>query len=148
MVIPKGWHQTMLNVLAKIYNQGPGGSAGGASEITAAATLTELQLKANLTETQPVSDSISQTALAAIVVALTGSVRTPSTLRVSGAGAATVAAGARAVVITNTGLTDATVLGDVLHSGEFLTWTTSGQDTLSAIAYNALTSELLITKVI
>ena len=97
--------------------------------------LTELQLKADLTETQPVS--------------LATTVRTPSLLRVTGAGAASVAAGARSVSFYNAGSMDTTVAGDTLKKGEQVSFDAGAQgDTLGAISYDALTSELVISKVI
>ena len=69
-----------------------------------------------------------------------------SLLRVGTAGAATVAAGKRKVNFLNTGSTDASVNGGILKSGEFISYGGEAlRDTLAAIPYDALTSELLIT---
>ena len=86
-------------------------------------------------------------ALGEVVAATTG--RTglaTSLLRVGTAGAATVAAGKRKVNFLNTGSTDASVNGGILKSGEFISYGGEAlRDTLAAIPYDALTSELLIT---
>lgn len=74
--------------------------------------------------------------------------RTPSLTRTSGSG--TVAAGARRVSFFNSGgVDDATVLGTVLKSNESVTFVAGGEDdTLSVIAYNAGTSELVISTIV
>lgn len=92
-------------------------------------------------------ESIDQgTTLDSINGRFTPVVRTPGMLRVTSAGAATVTAGKQSVSFLNYGLTDATLLGQTLLSGEKLSWSVEDQkDTLGAFAYNADTSSLLIT---
>lgn len=69
-----------------------------------------------------------------------------SLFRVSASGAATVAAGKRKVNFLNTGSADASVNGGILKRGEFISYGGEAlRDTLAAIPYDALTSELLIT---
>jgi hypothetical protein len=67
--------------------------------------------------------------------------------RVTGAGVGNIAAGKTRVSVLNAGNTDANVAGAILKRGEFVTFAASGKDTLEAISYDALTSELLITTV-
>ncbi|HPQ80062.1 MAG TPA: hypothetical protein PLG47_06380, partial [Candidatus Dojkabacteria bacterium] len=143
-------------------------TTGLATQVTLAALLTELQLKADLTETQPVSaaslplptGAATETTQAANNVLLgtidadTSSLATPTTglavsmLRVTGAGAASVAAGKRRVSFFNAGNADSTVAGATLKKGEIVSFSADGlRDTLAAISYDALTSELLITTV-
>ena len=107
-----------------------------ASQTTLAALLTELQAKADLTETQPVS--------------LATSVRTPSYDIVTTLGAGSVAAGARSVSIKNNGLVSVTVLGTLLPVGESIGFDAGGQgDTLGAITYNIpATGSLQIIKTV
>lgn len=90
---------------------------------------------------------------AAIDTATTG-LNTPVTglatanLRVTGAGAASVAAGKRRVTFFNAGNADTTVAGATLKRGEVVTFSADGlRDTLALISYDALTSELLISTV-
>lgn len=69
-------------------------------------------------------------------------------LRVTGGGAASVAAGKRRVSFFNAGNNDSTVAGATLKKGEVVTFNADGlRDTLASISYDALTSELLITTV-
>jgi hypothetical protein len=71
-----------------------------------------------------------------------------SLTRVTVAGAATVAAGKRRASFFNAGNSDSTVAGGTLERGETITFSADGlRDTLAAIAYNSLTSELVITTV-
>jgi len=79
----------------------------------------------------------------------TGVTRTPSLLRVSGAGVASIAAGARSVSVYNAGITDGSWLGATIRQGESLSYNAGGEDdVLAAFAYDALTTELVITTVI
>lgn len=109
---------------------------GAATELTLGNLLTELQLKADLTETQPVS--------------LATTVRTPSYDIVTTAGAGSVAGGARSVSIKNNGPVAVTVLGTSLPVGESISFDAGAQgDTLGAIAYNiAATGSIQILKVV
>lgn len=87
-----------------------------------------------------------QTAVEGINTKLTAVVRTPNMLRVTAAGAASIAAGSRSACIWNYGNVNATVLGQTLARGEKVCWSADGEeDTLGAISYNADTSSLLIT---
>jgi len=71
-----------------------------------------------------------------------------SLLVVSAPGAASVTAGKRRVSFMNTGNADTTVAGATLKRGLSITFSADGlRDTLAAISYNALTSELTITTV-
>lgn len=71
-----------------------------------------------------------------------------SLTRVTGAGAASVAAGKRRVSFFNAGNNNATVAGTTLEKGESVTFSADGlRDTLASISYDALTSELLISTV-
>jgi len=74
--------------------------------------------------------------------------RIPSLLRVTGAGAATIAAGTRSVSVYNAGITNGTWLGAVIKPGESFGYSASSNDVLSLFTYNALTTELVITTVI
>jgi len=137
-----------------------------ATQTTLAALLTELQLKADLTETQPVSavslplptGAATQTTLAALLTELqlkadlsetqpvsqTNTVRTAGLLVVSGIANTTVAAGARSVTFFNQGPTAATVAGGVLDAGESISFDAGAQgDTLGAIAYVTIATGVL-----
>ena len=88
------------------------------------------------------------------ILADTTTLATPSTglavttLRVTAAGAASVTAGKRRVSFLNAGNNDATVDGVTIKRGEFVSYNAGDlRDTLEAITYNALTSELLITSI-
>ena len=88
------------------------------------------------------------------ILADTTTLATPSTglavttLRVTAAGAASVTAGKRRVSFLNAGNNDATVDGVTIKRGEFVSYNAGDlRDTLEAITYNALTSELLITTI-
>jgi hypothetical protein len=71
-----------------------------------------------------------------------------SMLRVTVAGAGSVTAGRRRVSFFNAGNADSTVAGTTLKKGEAVSFSADGlRDTLAAISYNCLTSELLITTV-
>jgi hypothetical protein len=90
----------------------------------------------------------------ALIAADTSTLATPVTglaavnLRVTGAGAALVAADKRRVTFFNAGNADSTVAGATLKRGEVVTFSADGlRDTLAAITYDALTSELLISTV-
>ena len=75
--------------------------------------------------------------------------RTPSLLRVTGAGLTSVPANARSVSFYNAGNTDASVAGGILKQGEQVSFEAGGQgDLLGAIAYDALTTELVISKIV
>jgi len=94
------------------------------------------------------STRASEATLAALDSKFTSVVRTPSMMRVVGAGPATVTAGKRRVNFFNAGMADANVLGVVLKQGEVVTFIADGEDdVLDVISYDALTSELLITSV-
>lgn len=71
--------------------------------------------------------------------------RIPALTRVSGAGLVTITAGSQEVSIYNAGSASATVLGSTLKQGERVTYTAKGLDTVGAITYDPLTSELLIS---
>jgi hypothetical protein len=61
-------------------------------------------------------------------------------------GAGTVAAGKKSVAFLNKGLTSVTVLGVALGAGESVSFSTSlPGETLSAVAYDATGSQLLIS---
>lgn len=109
---------------------------GAATQVTLAALLAELQLKADLTETQPVS--------------LATTVRTPTYDIVTTLGAGSVTAGARSVSIKNNGAVPVTVLGSLLPVGESIGFDGGGQgDTLGAISYNIpATGSLQILKTV
>jgi len=71
-----------------------------------------------------------------------------SMLRVTVAGAGSVAPGKRRASFFNAGNADAQVAGAVLERGEAVTFSADGlRDTLAGIIYDCLTSELLITTV-
>lgn len=75
------------------------------------------------------------------------SVRTPSLTRVVAAG--TVAAGARSVSVYNAGTTAGTWLGAAIEPGEQFAYDAGGNDVLSAFAYTAsATAILVITTII
>ena len=84
----------------------------------------------------------------------TNTLSTPDTLvgtefyRVTGAGAASVPAGKRRVTFYNASKPVATVNGSTLRRGEVITFVADGvRDTLNAISYDALTTELVISTV-
>lgn len=90
----------------------------------------------------------------ATIAADTTTIATPvaglgtSMLRVTAAGAASVASGKRRVSFFNAGNNDSNVAGAILKKGEVVTFSADGvRDTLEEITYDALTSELLITTV-
>jgi len=92
--------------------------------------------------------------LLAAIDADTSTLATPTTglgvsmLRVTVAGAGSVTAGRRRVSFFNAGNADSTVAGTTLKKGEAVSFSADGlRDTLAAISYNCLTSELLITTV-
>ena len=102
---------------------------------------TEITLAAANTLLTTISGNIST--LSTPVASLT-----PTLLVVSSAGAASVTAGKRRVSFMNTGNADTTVAGSTLKKGLSITFSAEGlRDTLAAIPYNALTSELTITTV-
>lgn len=106
-----------------------------ATEATLSSLLTELQLKADLTETQPVSQA--------------NTLRVPLLQRIIGVASASIAAGKRSVSFFNAGPTDATVATGVLKPGESISFDAGGQgDTLGAIPYVTIaTGELVITTI-
>jgi len=82
--------------------------------------------------------------LSAIWRQLSGNQRTPGFLSRTTTG--TVTAGAKSVVIKNVGGAVGTVLTVNLPAGESLNFTTAGNDTIGAIAYNATGTTFLITE--
>lgn len=73
--------------------------------------------------------------------------RVPSMIRSSAAG--NTAAGARSVAIYNAGAATGTVMGTNLLSGETVSFDAgSNQDTLPAIAYSGVGTDLLITTIV
>lgn len=102
-----------------------------ATQTTLSALLTELQLKADLTETQPVTLPVV--------------VRTPSIIVANGT-SGTIAAGKRVVSYINSGSSDAVILGATIPKGVGDVIQAGGQrDTLGAITYDAQTSILIFT---
>lgn len=91
----------------------------------------------------------TQTTLAAVNTKLTATTGVASTLLVvTGAGAASVAAGKRTVSFFNSGNADASVNGATLARGVGITYPElANRDVYAAIPYDALTSELTITTV-
>ena len=83
--------------------------------------------------------------LSAIWSQLSGNQRTPGFLSTTTTG--TIAAGAKFVVIKNIGSAVGTVLTVNLPIGESLNFTTNGNDTIGAIAYNATGTIFLISEV-
>jgi hypothetical protein len=83
--------------------------------------------------------------LSAIWRQLSGNQRTPGFLSATTTG--TVTAGAKSVVIKNVGGAVGTVLTANLPTGESLSFATTGNDTLGAIAYNATGTTFLISEV-
>jgi hypothetical protein len=103
-----------------------------ATQTTLAALLTELQNKADLTETQPVS--------------LAGSTVTPGLIRATDATGSPIAAGARAVSVYNAGSANGQVLGQVIKPGESMNWSAGGEaNTLGPVAFDGTGTELVIT---
>lgn len=97
---------------------------------------------------------LDPSAVLQLILADTTVLATPTTglptsmLRVTVAGAGNVAAGKRRISFFNAGNNDSTVNGATLKKGEVVTFSADGlRDTLAAIPYDALTSELLITTV-
>jgi hypothetical protein len=132
-------------------------AALAAEDFATETTLTALAATDFATETTlaalAATDFATETTVAAIL-ADTDILSTPVTglaaglIRATVAGAATVAAGKRRASFANVGNTDASVAGGTLKRGEVVTFVADGlRDTLAAIPYNALTSELLITTV-
>lgn len=83
--------------------------------------------------------------LSAIWRQLSGNQRTPGFLNATTTG--TVTAGAKSVNIKNVGSAVGTVLTVNLPVGETLSFTTTGNDTLGAIAYDATGTTFLISEV-
>jgi hypothetical protein len=83
--------------------------------------------------------------LSAIWRQLSGNQRTPGFVNTTTTG--TVTAGAKSVVIKNVGGAVGTVLTANLPTGESLSFATTGNDTLGAIAYNATGTTFLISEV-
>jgi len=99
-----------------------GGSAGGLA--------TEVTLSAVNTKLAPITGVVTSLSV------------------ITGAGAASVAAGKRTVSFFNSGAADTTVNGATLKAGVGITYPElSNRDTYGAIPYDALTSELTITTV-
>jgi hypothetical protein len=90
-------------------------------------------------DTIKVDTGVLATPVTGLAVALTN---------VVGAGAASVAAGKRRVTFANVGNADITAAGGTISRGRIVTFSADGlRDTLAAIPYNALTSEILISTV-
>ena len=106
--------------------------------------LTTLATEATLLDVETAIDAVKLDT--AKLTAVTG-VAT-SLLVVTGAGAASVAAGKRTVSFFNSGNADTTVNGTILKAGISITYPElANRDVYAAIPYNALTSELTITTV-
>ena len=106
--------------------------------------LTTLATEATLLDVETAIDAVKLDT--AKLTAVTG-VAT-SLLVVTGAGAASVAAGKRTVSFFNSGNADTTVNGATLARGVSITYPElANRDVYAAIPYNALTSELTITTV-
>ena len=103
------------------------GAAGLATEVTLAALLTELQLKADLSETQPVSLPTGVAVLTQATVVAGGS----------------VAAGTTKAYFQNIGTTDAVVLGSALEPGISIPFEAPEGKTNPAIAYTASATAIL-----
>lgn len=86
-----------------------------------------------------------QYTLQLILAQLTSTARTPGLLRVTTAGPGTVTAGFQKVSVYNSGVNNATLMGQTLKAGEVVSYEANKNDTLGAIQYDALTSELLIS---
>ena len=116
----------LLNFIATALEVNVTSSAlptGAATDTALVNLLTELQLKADLTETQPVS--------------LLTSVKTPSYTIDTTVGPGSVAAGARSISIKNNSPVAVTVAGTLLPIGESISWDAGAQnDTLAAVTYN------------
>jgi hypothetical protein len=164
--------ETAIRELAKSANSinysGGGGGGGGdataanqTTQITEAQTantnlsnlLAELQLKADLTETQPVSLASLPLATNAsteakqdnIVTQLTGVQRTPTLTRVTDATGSPIVAGAVEVSVYNAGNSNGVLLGAIIKKGETITFKVNNQkDTLGAISYDGTGTELVI----
>lgn len=104
-----------------------GNTSDNATQTTLAAVLTELQAKADLTETQPISLPTGVNTV------------TQETFVAGG----TVAAGAVKVSIMNIGTTNATVLGNALEPGLSIPFEATEGKTLPAIAYIASATAIL-----
>jgi len=102
-------------------------TSDNATQTTLAAVLTELSLKANLTETQPVSLPTGVNAV------------TQDTFVAGG----NVAAGATKVSFMNIGSTDATVAGNPLEPGVSISFEATQGKTLPVIAYVASATSIL-----
>lgn len=85
-----------------------------------------------------------QYTLEQILAQLSTTARTPGLLRVAAPGPGTVVAGYQKVSVYNCGSANATLLGQTLKQGEIVSFEANKNDTLGAITYDALTSELLI----
>jgi hypothetical protein len=143
---------------------GGGGDATAANQttqITEAQTantnlsnlLAELQLKADLTETQPVSlaslplatNAATEAKQDNIITQLTGVQRTPTLTRVTNATGSPIASGAVEVSVYNAGNSDGVLLGATIKKGETITFKVNNQkDTLGAISYDGTGTELVI----
>ena len=164
--------ETAIRELAKSansinYSGGGGGGVGDATaanqttQITEAQTantnlsnlLAELQLKADLTETQPVSlaslplatNAATEAKQDNIITQLTGVQRTPTLTRVTNATGSPIASGAVEVSVYNAGNSDGVLLGATIKKGETITFKVNNQkDTLGAISYDGTGTELVI----
>ena len=114
-------------------------------------TFTTTYYDANGTQVFPAPGSLvyvnPQFVLNDIYLQLIGVTRTPTMVRTTGSG--TVSAGKRSVSFRNAGAITATVLGANLLPGETVNFDAGSlKDTLSAIAYNANGTDLLITTLV
>lgn len=115
--------------------------------------LTELQLKADLSETQPISaaslplptGAATETTLVSVDANLTGVQRTPTLIRATDATGSPIAAGAVEVSVYNAGNADGVLLGATIKKGETIVLKVNNQkDTLGAISYDGTGTELVI----
>jgi hypothetical protein len=98
--------------------------------------LIEMQEKANLSETQPISGNVGFISVN----------RTSAFINTTNAG--TIAAGAQSVAIANIGSAVGTVKGTNLPVGASISWGANANDKLDAINYDATGTTFLITTVI
>jgi len=99
--------------------------------------LTELELKADLTETQPVS--------------LATTARTQAIARRTDTTGSPIAAGARSITVFNAGAADGDILGGTnnIKPGESFSFVAGGEeDTLAAFAYDGTGTELVIITIV
>lgn len=86
-----------------------------------------------------------QYTLQLILAQLVSTTRTPNMLRVTTPGPGSIIAGFQKVAFYNSGVNNATVLSQTLKPGERVSFECNKNDTLGALSYDALTSELLIS---